>query len=484
MISCPETNILRLINQKKDLAFILFNHPSYDLDNTFNYLTHVYFDSKTSKTSTILGLEHRVSTLSINDFQKIGLGDFVTEEVIINLQRHTEKVIGIWNDKYQKINYEGIGKSYQTKELCDLQLKMFKGLLKSAAFAEDNFFISFREACSFFKIFDEGFFSHYITAPKVIGKSIIETYFSPILDQLIEDIDDKDTLEYQHHIDTKEIINRYKLVLKKAKEDWFSSPRGAKLWFDALFDPDSQDPRYSFGFSQDEYKAWASLMLTFDLYGTCMMTGEPIPDVAYSLNDPNIRTAQHHLNPNKKSSIALYDLLLPYNKYHPSPFESFSTQNSEIKQKMLRYRLNKLFEIGITKDQSIVRDSKWITEEDFKTMFPETLQYTVRYQGETVTGSLFYLWNDKFSDMSFTEKLGYMNNKVTTIREAISNGRNPYIAYLNEHSFSAKERYYDIAKEFASRFWQLGSERLFENHNGGHLGRIWHISLMKQAFDL
>lgn len=117
-------------------------------------------------------------------------------------------------------------------------------------------------------------------------------------------------------------------------------------------------------------------------------------------------------------------------------------------------------------------------------MFPENLQYTVTYKGSIETESLFYLWNNKFTDMSFIEKLSAINSKITTIRNVIAEGRKPYEAYMVENCFSAKERYFDLAKEFSSRFWRLGTDRLFQNYKGGHLGRIWHISLMKEAFDL
>ena len=160
----------------------------------------------------------------------------------------------------------------------------------------------------------------------------------------------------------------------------------------------------------------------------------------------------------------------------------------ETHQRMLKYRLRKLFELGINKDESLVQGSNWITEEDFKAIFPDDLEFKVEFRnGDRFEGSLFYLWNNVFTDKTFNNKLSDINKKIDIFRKALKDGRNPYLELLKRIYPSAEERFLEHAITFATAFNRLGVERLTpteRGHSADELAYIWHIYLMKQAFDL
>ena len=163
---------------------------------------------------------------------------------------------------------------------------------------------------------------------------------------------------------------------------------------------------------------------------------------------------------------------------------SFSELNGIHSQRLLKYRLRKLFELGINKDENIVRNSQWITEADFRTIFPDSLEYEVEYRNTRYKGSLYYLWNDVFTKETFQSKLKTINSKITSYRKALSEGLNPFVEVLSKFLPAAESRYLEKASKFADRFWMLGSEYSFSDHDAKELARIWQVYLMKVAFDL
>ncbi len=89
-----------------------------------------------------------------------------------------------------------------------------------------------------------------------------------------------------------------------------------------------------------------------------------------------------------------------------------------------------------------------------------------------------------FTKVSFQDKLETMNYKITSYRKALSEGLNPFVEVLNEFLPAAESRYLEKASTFADRFWMLGSEYSFSDHDAKELARIWQVYLMKVAFDL
>lgn len=187
-------------------------------------------------------------------------------------------------------------------------------------------------------------------------------------------------------------------------------------------------------------------------------------------------------------SMALYDMMLTQGKggYHPDPYESFSALNSLDKQRLLKNRMRQLFELGINIDESNVVGSQWITESDFKSFFPDDFELAVEYNGIIYVGSLYDLWNDVFTKVSFKDKLKAMNDKITTYRKALADGLNPEVAVLHKYIPSAESRFLEKAGKFADQFWALGSLRSSDStHVASELANIWQFwNLMKVTFDL
>ena len=491
VIDCPGIDVLKMIKTMKDLSFILFNHPNYGISagERNNYLTDVYFMWDGIDPSTINALLYRISTLSIDDFQIIKLDDEVNDDVLKKLKEHAKNAVYEWIQKYGLINYEGVGVGYQTKELRDLQFKTFRALWKAVAYRENGFFLSYNRV---FKAFDlwQGFYSRYITRPLMIGDKTIERIVGKF-DNFISEISGttwQDNVKLQAYQFAKERLVQLERAKHDAKETWLDTKTGVLSWFDQLFEPSPRDPRYSYGFTNSPiYKAWIVCMGIFELFGTDPMTGHSIPDTVFNVDEAG-RYAPHHIDRDNKASLALYDLILTWNSYHPDPYEGFSESMGETHQRMLKYRLRKLFELGINKDENSVQGSNWITEEDFKAVFPDNLEFEVEFRnGDRFKGSLFYLWNDVFTESSFQDKLDGINDKIKTFRDALKDGKNPYIELLKASYPSVEDRFLEDAQTFATAFCRLGIDRLFpttERHSAGELAYIWHIYMMKTAFNL
>lgn len=508
IINCPETDILKSITQLKELSFILFNHPNYGIsaDKSHSYLLSVYFKKEGIQFPTINALLHRISTLTINDFKTIGLGDKLNDADLKALKEHAKEAVSNWIKKYGLDSYKGVGTTYRTKELRDLQLNAFRALWTAVAYREDNFFLSYPKMAKAFGL-NERYFTKHITKPKMmtdksakrlIGKLnqfiLEESYITPLSYGGIVNMGTSlhNFNKIPAYLEAKEKLIQYQDALIKAKESWVKTK--TLSWFDNLFEPSNSESGYSRGFEYSElYKAWLVVMGLFELFGTDPMTGESIPNAAFDNNDKLTEFADHHMESANTMSNALYDIILTWGKgggYHQVPYESFSKLNGIHSQRLLKCRLRKLFEIGFNKDESAVTNGQWITKADFQAMFPNNLEYEVEYRkpgaqtSQKYKGSLYYLWNNVFTRESFQDKLTTINNKITCFREALSKGENPHVAVLSDFSPAAESRFLEKASKFADRFWMLGSEHKFSGHKADELARIWQVYLMKKTFNL
>ena len=503
IMDCPATNILRMITLLKDLSFILFDNPQFTGVRLINYLSVVYFKRESIALSTIEAVLHRISTLTIEDFKTIGLGDKLNDEDLKALKEHAKVAVSDWVKKYERNSYVGVGTTYRTKELRDLQFETFRALWKAVAHRENNFFLSYSIVAEAFGL-SKDYFTQKISKPKMmtdtsakrlVGKLnnfiVEESYLTPlsyggIVNMGPSQYDNAKIQDYSKAIDK---LIQYREELSKAKEAWTKNK--AISWFDNLFEP-SSDFIYSKGFASGEglYKSWLNIMGLFELFGTDPMSGEAIPNSAFDKNDEDAEQANHHMESGNKMSNALYDIILTWDDYHKIPYESFSKLNGIYKQRLLKYRLRKLFELGINKIEDDVQNEQWITITDFKAMFPNNLEYKVKYKGTTYKGSLYYLWNDVFTRESFQDKLGLINDKITRYRKARNKGLNPHIEWLSGFHPAAKSRFLKKASKFADRFWMLGSEhrlpisRKSSHRKADELAYIWQVYLMKKAFDL
>lgn len=166
---------------------------------------------------------------------------------------------------------------------------------------------------------------------------------------------------------------------------------------------------------------------------------------------------------------------------------------SETQQRILQEGMRKLIEVGISKDELDAGTSgsysgkvkQWITLDDFKKVFPDTLTFTFRYQGNKYTNSLYEVWEFLFMGGIFDDKLFDINKKIQTFKDALKDGKNPYTAMLEKHFPAANERFLEEAKIFASQFIKLADNNMFTGHYSDiDLANRWHIYLMSVAFDI
>ncbi|MFW9874744.1 MAG: hypothetical protein ACFFG0_16675 [Candidatus Thorarchaeota archaeon] len=122
-----------------------------------------------------------------------------------------------------------------------------------------------------------------------------------------------------------------------------------------------------------------------DLFGTDPLSGISIPERRFDTNDP-LRFARQHMN-RDKLSLALYDQILTIQQFRlHHAYESMS----ETQQRILKGGRQKLIEIGISKSELEAGTSgwysgkvkQWITLDDFKSIFPDTLKFTFTYHGD------------------------------------------------------------------------------------------------------
>lgn len=491
----------------KDISFILFGHPDWDSRDqsiSRSYVSNVYFGTEGIDQSTIEALLHRISTLTIDDFTTIGFGEGLDKNDLLVFKNHAKDTVYEWIKKYEINSYVGVGTTYRTTELRDLQLEVFGALWKAVAYREDDFFIPFSHV---FEVFDleRAALKTYLTKPIMLNQETVKRLVGK-LDNLILEESYPPSMSYnnianlypslqdpskiQAYQEAKDKLIEYQVTLQVAQDIWSTSPRGVTSWFESLFEPSSFDPRYTNAFYNMDsmYKAWLVIMQLFEGFGTDPISGENIPNAAFDKGDPSAVLSNHHMMRNNKMSMALYDIILTWGKgqgYHPDPYESFSALNGLHNQRLLKYRLRQLFELGINKDESTVSNSQWITEADFRAIFPDDLEYKVEYQGKLYKGSLYYLWNDVFTRESFRDKLRTMNDKVTLFREARDQGDNPYLAVLTDFQPAAEFRFLQRATKFTNQFWQFGSSGYSNlGHSAGELALIWQVYLMRVAFEL
>ncbi|MGM0469640.1 MAG: hypothetical protein ACQERB_12635 [Promethearchaeati archaeon] len=77
-----------------------------------------------------------------------------------------------------------------------------------------------------------------------------------------------------------------------------------------------------------------------------------------------------------------------------------------------------------------------ITEEDFKAVFRENEKFSITYNGIDYDGvSLLKIWKDILVDtLNFDEKIEKINAKITTIKDAELNDKDPFIELLRAHA--------------------------------------------------
>jgi hypothetical protein len=276
---------------------------------------------------------------------------------------------------------------------------------------------------------------------------------------------------------------QYQEAKLKAEEAWKQSDMGIKNWFEKLFQPSSRAQGYAHGFTNDPlYRGFMITMGLCDLFGTDLF-GDPIPDNAFIKDDP-LRYADHHDNPANKMSMHLYGISLTFSRYHPFPMESMSSTDLKI----IKNGLRQLLDLGISRKTSI--NGQWVTEADFKRIFPEHLKFKFRYydkKGDLVDydTSLYDAWANIFTKFNtFDEKLNAINKKIQEFKDAVQRGENPYLAVIHEFFPSAEVRFLYNAEQFMKQVMRLVTDDSFTEHSIEDLAFHWQMYWAQKIFDI
>ncbi|KKL16024.1 hypothetical protein LCGC14_2499730, partial [marine sediment metagenome] len=399
IIDCPDTDILKLVNTKNDLDFLLFDYPSYR-SSTKTYLTEIYFARPGwASLATFERVLHRISVLELSDFDAIGLGDEIDYTTLKKLKEHAQSTIYEFSQQNKINNYLRVGFSYETKELRDLQLEVFRALWKATAYHEDDFFLFFTGVAQAFG-YSKGFYTGHITNPGMLLDSDVMK-LSKILDKFILEMSSSSTSLFnikklRAYLDAQKKLIQYQQLRYQSIVEWSESD-APKTWFQKLFLPSTTRKGYAYGFAEDPlYRGWAVSMDLFDLFGTEPISGISIPDAAFDVNDPLTYNLHH---PSKNTmSIALYDQILTIQQLGIHlVYESMS----ETQQIILKKGLRELMLTGILKSESQVGSEpgldssinlysgtdvkQWVTLADFKRIFPDALKFTFRYGEDDYT---------------------------------------------------------------------------------------------------
>ncbi len=351
IIDCPDTEVLKMIDRKGDLDFLLFNHPSYT-DNTNSYLHAVYFDNPGWNSLAFIDcLLSRVSSLKIDDFEKVGLEEEINSEALMKLKKHVKRVIEEFIQEFDIYNYQAVGVTYQSKELRDSQLEAIRALWKAASYHENSHFISYSK---FSEVFECGksFYTDHITLSGMISDLGV-IHFSKKLDGFITEeassisslyITSNIDLSYtneklKNYVDAKAKLLHYSQLRQEHIEIWLKSDESTKSWFENLFIPSGHRPGYAYGFGDDAlYRGFMVTMNLLGYFGTDFISGIAIPNTAFDNNNPQFKYATHHPSKNKMS-LALYDQILTMKQYSlHDVYESMS----EIQQSILKYGIWRL----------------------------------------------------------------------------------------------------------------------------------------------
>ncbi len=527
IIDCPDTDILKRITRDsyfKDLSFILFNHPNYGYSagKKDNYLSSVYFMSEKWNPSTINALLHRISTLTTDDFDFIGLGDRINDIILNKLKEHAKNAVYKWIEKYGLISYEGVGRSYHTKELRDLQFKTFRALWEAAAYYKGEFFISSAEMSRIYGI-SESFYTTYITRSGIITNNEVMRILKRLDDFLIEEsssiitpnrplsyasiindptsswISTKRSLAY---FEARENLLELEVRKQEAIDTRMKSGTVGKTWYDNLFAPTLEG--YASGWDSPLYMAFSVIMDLLEVGSTELISGIPIPDAAFNIDHQDYKFQRHHKG--SKLSLALFDQILTIREFGlHAVYESMS----ESQQDILKRGMRELWLTGIFKPESQARSGsdldlfwdynsylysehnikQWVTLEDFKKVFPTTLKFTFAFKGKTHTCNLLEAWEVTFGGIGgfggFDDKLFFLNEKIQTFRDSLKKGGNPYKDWLETHHPIAEERFLENAIIFSSQLIRLMDNSLFTGlYSNKDLINRWHIYLMKRSFEI
>jgi len=452
LINNPETNVFKIMctqsAAKRELGWIFFNHPDYSLNNIdYNYLMQ-FFGKEDIGPKTLNALRYRISTLTLDDFKKIGMDKYIDKDSLKQFKSYADKFL-LDFIKANKISYYGIKETYKTRYIRTLQHEAFYSLWKAIAVRKGNSFISYAEVFQAVGFnYNAGLYNQFITRPKMIYESYREKIINFLSQSIIELEQKLGFLNfYRSNKNLRSILSELD-ALYVARSKFFElhheiidallshdKTRSGSFLYN-LYKPDYENEGYSYGFYNNEaYKSFSKVSLYLGCYGTDLLIGLPIKKGGN----------RHH--PEDSRSLALCDMVFAHRNYHGGQNTIYENIARNLKDgtslqmktegfNKFQNGLRQLFERGLKKEESNIQNGQWITEEDFKKIFPESERFSFTFNGIDYDGvSLLEMWKDIFNkELKFGEKLEIINDKITTIKDAEKNGKDPYIELLKNHA--------------------------------------------------
>ena len=180
IINCPKVDVLLRVNELKDLSFILFDHPDYRKEKykDVNYITKVLLaggdadEGDLERQNLPLDVEilfpmlARVNSLTLKDFDKIGLGDYIDLDGLRVLKEWISKRI------YKYLTHEGRVKTQKrvavNKKVARYIFDALYMAYTAVAVHEGNPFIKFTKVS---RVFRSRHFSRWLATDILMGKA-------------------------------------------------------------------------------------------------------------------------------------------------------------------------------------------------------------------------------------------------------------------------------------------------------------------------
>lgn len=465
------------------LSKILFNHPNEGDGNSYidrNIFQKARSGYKATKIAFVLIT--RAHQLSISDFERVGLGQEVNNEVIRLLKEHILDTVEQVLRDYGYIASAGT-KLFRNSLINKLNYKAIEKMHVATSIYLDNAYLSFEDVSRFLELPDD--ITSYLTKGRVITEDAIkkstDIIYGFITNKLYESAYNPSMKELQIYydaIDALKTLSRSVDFVKTADKIRKDPSKEYKtLWYD------------------ENYKAWNVLTQLQDLFGTEPLSFGSLDDKIFDGKRDTGLFDPHHINPKGKESLALYDQILTDGDYH----NTYKTM-SEASQRILKEGVRKLIQIGIDEKRNINEDDikkvfygkvftvKSRATKTTETNIPILSDYYIDSTGKKVASSLG-LWDYHFSTVDFNTKLGDFNKKIKKFRDTLQQTGSQKEAYMAVLSFKyqiALTRFYDKAGEFAN-FMKLGAHLKPKDPNYLKLdifGNYRHLHFTKLLYKL
>ncbi|NVM19194.1 MAG: hypothetical protein HWN80_15885, partial [Candidatus Lokiarchaeota archaeon] len=462
IVNCPDTDVLKMIESFASLSKILFNNPDLDQKGGYrydqgNHISKVVFgvSIESDRVSTVIfPLMTRAIQLEISDFEAIGLEQEINPEELILLKNHIFKTIEQFLRDYGDISSGG-SKKFKDPLLNKLLYKAIEKMhIATAIHKNDNFL------------------SHKVGAEVL---NILTGYF-PVKNMFQQD-------------SINEAINSLydfiKDALYRGKRSTYPSMKEMQIYYDAIKSLDdlsqgldfvqtiwrinARSNTYSKLWSDSKYKAWNVITQLQDLFGTELLSFESLDELIFDKKTGKF--ISHHIDPDGKASLALYDQILTNADYH----NTYATMPIA-SQKILKEGVRKLIQMGI--DGKGSGRNGYINEDDIRKVFygevfsvrsrktgadeiniPILSEYIIDSTGRKTLVSNPGLWDYHFSDVDFNQKLTDFNDKIERFRDTVQQTGSQKQAYMAMLSFKyqiALTRFYNDAGEFVN-LMKMGS---------------------------